>query len=119
MEANDILEQLRRKLEIPSAEDAGNSAPIHFASGEAWHKLRKAIRDLEESAAQVGEMPRNYPMHLNLVIRAMHAMMPWYTRPLRHHAEQSVAVARAMEAVLMSIEEQVRKGSGTAADPPR
>lgn len=120
MEPNELLEQIRHQLHIPQAGDAvAPSAQSPRASGEAWHRLRAAIRELEESAGQVGVLPENYPKHLKPVMRAIHALLPWYTRPLQRHAANTVAVARAMEAALEALETRERETDGSGADSPR
>ena len=120
MEPNELLEQIRHQLHIPQAEDAtAHAAPSPRTSREAWHDLRKAIRDLEQSAAGVGVLPANYPMHLRPVMRAIHALLPWYTRPLQQHAANTVAVARALEAVLESLESRFTETPRSGADSSR
>ncbi len=120
MEPNELLEQIRHKLHIPRPEDAtAHAAPSPRTGGEAWHELRRAIRDLEQSAGQVGTLPKNYPMHLRPVMRVIHALLPWYTRPLRQHAANTVAVARALEAVLETMETRRPEARGSGADSPR
>lgn len=120
MEPNELLDEIRHRLRIPRAEDAMAPAPpASLGSGEAWHALRRAIRDLEESAGQVGVLPANYPMHLSVVMRVIHAMLPWYTRPLQQHAASTVAVARAMEAVLETLETRLPDARSPGADSPR
>lgn len=99
MDSNELLDELKRRLEIPDSHST--EQPVAAVSGDTeWYQLRSAIRDLEASAAKVGEVPANYPMHLNLLMRFLHGLLPWYTRPIREHADQTVAVARALEAVL-------------------
>lgn len=120
MEPNELLEQIRHKLHIPQPEDADAHEPGRaLAIPEARHELRKAIRDLEQSAAAVGMLPANYPMHLRPVMRVIHALLPWYTRPLQQHAANTVAVARALEAVLESLETRGPEASRSGADSPR
>ena len=120
MEPNELLEQIRHKLHIPQEDDAMAPSPESpVAKSEAWHGLRKAIRDLEQSASEVGELPANYPMHLNAMMRMLHALLPWYTRPLQQHAAHTVAVARAIEAVLEDMETRAKESPHSGADSPR
>lgn len=120
MEPNELLEQIRYKLQIPQAGDAMAASPkSSVANNEAWHGLRKAIRDLERSAEEVGKLPANYPMHLNAVMRVLHALLPWYTRPMQQHAAHTVAVARAIEAVLEDMETRAQEAPRSGADAPR
>ncbi|MCC6264447.1 MAG: hypothetical protein IT169_12785 [Bryobacterales bacterium] len=120
MEPNELLDEIRLKLHIPQAGDAVTSArPPSLGGGEAWHALRKAIRNLEESAGQVGMLPANYPMHLSVAMRVIHALLPWYTRPVQQHAANTVAVARAMESVLETMETRLPDARNPRADSPR
>lgn len=124
MDTGELLGNLQRDLEIPGSGVASTAglppAPGAATSGdETWHRLRRAIRDLEQGAMLVGELPRHYPMHLNLVMRVIHALLPWYTRPLRQHAEHAVAVAKAMEAILERLEAEARERPVNLARPPQ
>lgn len=108
MESNELLLQIRDRLRIPR-EDGTVHEPVQGIAreGEAWRALRVAIRELEESAARVGELPENYPMHLRPVMRVIHGLLPWYTRPLRQHAENTAAATRALQAVLEDLEARI------------
>ena len=120
MDTGELLGNLRRDLEIPGPDTV--PPPAHNVAardGESWHRLRRAIRELEEGAVRVGELPRDYPMHLNLVMRVLHAMLPWYTRPLRQHAEHTVAVVKAMEAILEGLETERSERPPNPALPPQ
>jgi hypothetical protein len=118
MDAGEILSEVRGHLGIPDAGSAGGTAARPAVSGdENWHLLRRAIRDLEQSATRVGELPRGYPMHLNLLMRMIHALLPWYTRPIRQHAEHTVAVAKAMAAILERLETARGDAPGKHAAP--
>jgi hypothetical protein len=120
MEPNELLETIRQQLHLPQEDDAiTRSSKSSVANSEAWHGLRKAIRDLEQSAGKVGELPANYPIHLNPVMRVLHALLPWYTRPMQQHAAHTVAVARAIEAVLEDMETRAREASRSGVDSPR
>jgi hypothetical protein len=120
MDTGELLGNLRRDLEIPE------SGAVPLASHnpairdqEVWYRLRRAIRELEEGAGRVGELPRDYPMHLSLVMRAIHALLPWYTRPLRQHAEHTVAVVKAMEAILERLDVERSERPTSPAQPPQ
>lgn len=120
MDTGELLGNLRRDLEIP---EPGAVPPASHKSvmrdEEAWYRLRRAMRELEEGVARVGELPRDYPMHLNLLMRAIHALLPWYTRPLRQHAEHTVAVAKAIEAILEELEARQSERSTSPAQSPQ
>lgn len=119
MEPNELLETILQRLHIPQENDVtAPSSKSAVANSEAWHGLRKAIRDLEQSAGKVGELPANYPIHVTPVMRVLHALLPWYTRPMQQHAAQTVAVARAIEAVLEDMETRAREVPDSDVDSP-
>lgn len=120
METNELLPRILDKLHIPRADGSiHTSDSVRAPQGGKWRDLRKAIRDLEESASRVGELPTNYPLHLKPVMRVIHALLPWYTRPLRQHAENTVSVAHALRAVLEEIEARTPLSGRSDDEAPR
>ncbi|MDQ6663008.1 MAG: hypothetical protein M3Z23_01280 [Acidobacteriota bacterium] len=48
-----------------------------------WSKLARLVDDIQREADLLGTIPEKYPRHVELIIRFVHALLPWYTRPLR------------------------------------
>jgi len=80
------------------------------------HKLH-----LRALADQIGQMPTDYPWHITLIMRAISALLPWYTRPLREFgsgcASYFESVAASLNAIARHVEhietetKQVRQGA--------
>lgn len=75
---------LREELGLPPS---GFRQTHHSAAikGELRH-LGQLITELRRRAAVVGQIPRDYPGLVTLVMRTISALLPWYTRPLREFA---------------------------------
>lgn len=105
--SEDLLSLAREELSIPSARPGGAEGQSASATGapatQEWRQLYRALNELEAGALDVGEIPRGYPLHVDWIMRLFHALLPWYTRPLRKHAEHTVAVCRSMREVLAGI----------------
>lgn len=102
MEADDLIRQTKAELGIPGdgADPHGEGALRETAE---WRELDRAVRSLRESADAVGVKPVGYPLPVDLVMRAVQALLPWYTRPLRRHAEDTVAASIAVQALMERI----------------
>lgn len=104
MNSDDLLALTRKELGIPT-QAAG---PLHqstdvstaMLSTPEWRRLHREVSELEEGALAVGEIPKGYPMPVDWVMRLIHALLPWYTRPLRKHAEHAVDCSRATRDLL-------------------
>ncbi|MDQ6706079.1 MAG: hypothetical protein M3Z85_08940 [Acidobacteriota bacterium] len=48
-----------------------------------WSNLARLVDDIHREAELIGTVPEKYPRHVEVVIRFVHALLPWYTRPLR------------------------------------
>ena len=46
-------------------------------------RLAKLAEALKSSASQVGTIPQGYPLWVTLVMKTIHGLLPWYTRPLQ------------------------------------
>jgi|GEM_PF-2565634 len=133
MNSDDLLALTRKELGIPTqvADPLRQSTDASTAmlSAPEWRRLHRAVSELEEGAQAVGEIPKGYPMPVDWVMRLIHALLPWYTRPLRKHAEHAVDCSRAtrdllavviarqqqLESRLQELEKQ--QGGGSASTP--
>ncbi len=46
-------------------------------------RLAMLTRSLKWEASQVGTIPQGYPAGVNLVMKVIHRLLPWYTRPIQ------------------------------------
>ncbi len=62
---------------------------------------------LHQLAEQIGKLPANYPWHINLIMRVISALLPWYTRPLRDFGKSCADHAEAVAGSLAAIAHRV------------
>ena len=107
MTSEDLLSLTRKELAIPVGQPTTASTQPASASDmpvtQEWRQLYRALNELEAGAQAVGKIPQGYPRHVDWVMRILHALLPWYTRPLQKHAEHTVAVCRSVREVLTSV----------------
>lgn len=72
----------------------------------ALERLRNRVAGLQHAAARVGRIPENYPRHTNLIMRAVAALLPWYTRPIQEFSMEACGVATEIEAVTRLLSHQ-------------
>ncbi|MDQ2899009.1 MAG: hypothetical protein M3Y07_04315 [Acidobacteriota bacterium] len=48
-----------------------------------WSTLARLVADIHRDSDLLGTVPEKYPRHVEAIIRFVHALLPWYTRPLR------------------------------------
>ncbi len=101
--AADIEVHLRRALGLPAtrvAPLAGGSTSATRSKAFTHHpdfdRLRQALVELRHRTAAVGTLPQGYPRHVDFVIRGISALLPWYTRTIRHQAESAERVSFAL-----------------------
>lgn len=70
-------------------------------------KLRESCAELCRITASVGSIPVGYPWHLNLIMRAISALLPWYTRPIRESVAKTAECMVLMAEVLTTIAERL------------
>ncbi len=59
-------------------------------------RLAKLAEALKWEANQVGTIPRGYPFWVTLVMKAIHRLLPWYTRPLQNFSRVCANQAEEM-----------------------
>jgi hypothetical protein len=79
----------------------------------AFRRLRVSARTLQEDAARLGTIPEHYPWHVNLVMRLISALLPWYTRSLVQFGQRT---AQTMHITIEVLEEIVT--AEAAPGPP-
>jgi hypothetical protein len=73
------------------------------ASGSSNPLLRQLyaeIAELEAAAARIGTLPENYPLHVQVVMKTLAALLPWYTRPLVQFSRQATVTLKAVAEIL-------------------
>lgn len=126
--AREIEERLCDVLGIPAEfrivvrekSSGGDEAPArwrtHPSEGDkslgmaspALEHLRGALSELEYRASRIGQVPVGYPRHLNLIMRCISALLPWYTRSLRDFSCASVDTCRLLARQLEEVERERR-----------
>ena len=101
------IEELEKRLKTrigmpPSAEETGASLVADFLMSARIHigDCRGIVQDLRVHANRVGTIPNSYPRHLDLIMKAISALIPWYTRPLQQFAQRTTETT---EVLLQSI----------------
>lgn len=104
MNADDILGQIRLMLNLPVPEGQEQQAGADkAASNLLLAELAVAVRELRRRASRVGLVPEGYPLPLDLIMKAIHRLLPWYTRSIQAHAQQAADSAETMLLCLHAI----------------
>jgi len=69
------------KVNLASAE----ATPDSIAS--AIRDLKREIFELHREASRIGMVPAHYPRHVEIVMKTISALLPWYTRPLTNFGQ--------------------------------
>lgn len=104
MKLSDIERSLRSQLGLPEPRPNGAriERPAHDLEG-----LYRLLIDLRHEAGLVGKIPTGYPRYVDLVMRAIHALLPWYTRPIeRFSGIASRTASELTEQVAQLVREQ-------------
>jgi len=104
MKLSDIERSLRSQLGLPEPRTNGTRVerPSHDLEG-----LYRLLIDLRHEAELVGKIPVGYPRYVHVVMRVIHALLPWYTRPIeRFSGIASRTVSELTEQVAQLIREQ-------------
>ncbi len=86
MNIHELEARLRAHLGQPGWTNPPPDARSQDAPPESvadWSSLARIVGDVHREADLIGAVPENYPRHVELVIRFVHSLLPWYTRPLR------------------------------------
>jgi hypothetical protein len=94
MARSDLRRTLESGLGIPAG--AGSETVRDQAVEALLAQLRHRLLEMERAARSIGTVPQGYPLHVRVVIRAIAALLPWYTRPLRHFAQISADTCALM-----------------------
>jgi len=52
-------------------------------------ELRVELFELRKEAALIGAIPQHYPRHIVSIMKAISALLPWYTRPIVQFAQRT------------------------------
>ena len=112
-----LEERLYRQLGIPIGVhpevrrgwQAAQPDSIHVA----LNSLRRELHELEREAARIGRLPKDYPRHVDLVMRAISAVLPWYTRPIVQFSRRTVVTA---ETTVRLLEEVLKRQEAFSAE---
>jgi hypothetical protein len=93
----------------PSRPDRGTPPrPAGLFDPSQLAALRQALESLRSAGETIGAIPPGYPWWATTVIRAVAALLPWYTRPLRRHAALSTEILGGALALLSEAESRAR-----------
>jgi hypothetical protein len=113
-----VEESLRRALGHPAVRrtaklEAVPARPAADAlfSADLLAELRASIDALSAAAAGLGERPQGYPLWADLIIRAVSALLPWYTRSLKAYAKAAAGTAAATAALIEDAERRAKEAS--------
>jgi hypothetical protein len=87
MNSVEIVSAIRVYLGQPvAAQDPPDLAggPLPEGAGRFdLNRLAMLTEAIKWEASKVGLIPRGYPRRVNLVMEAIHRLLPWYTRPIQ------------------------------------
>lgn len=122
----DLEARLYRYLGIPAVAVSGDdSFPDHYNPGQEYirvERLRHVVWELRQKAAKIGKIPSGYPRHIDLVMRLISALLPWYTRSLVQFGRQTAEAVRVIAEAVEQLAQRQRLRSSEwnrlrAADP--
>lgn len=102
----DLEARLYRHLNIPvpvrtpqSLKTAADALPAD-GIGRAARRLKRELFELQQEAGRIGKIPVHYPRHIVLIMRAISALLPWYTRPIAEFSHRTSRTAEAISSLL-------------------
>lgn len=100
-----LLEHLRIPLAglapLGCDTEGAASPPSALPARPGWEaerveRLRRAVWELRQDAAAIGTIPSGYPRHIEFIMQAVSALLPWYTRSLVRFGQKTVETVEAM-----------------------
>lgn len=85
------------------------SAEPTLLSSDLLARLRASLSSLERAGATIGAIPQGYPLWATLIIRAVSALLPWYTRSLHAYSRASTEAIAATLALLEDADRRSRE----------
>lgn len=126
-ESNGISElesRLYQHLKIPlggSGPQSNDSerlpVPPPAAGPEGVERIRRALWDLRQDAARLGTIPAGYPRHIDLIMKVISALLPWYTRSLVQFGQRTVETLETMADAIEPVLRAGPHGAGAAPGP--
>ncbi len=112
----------RLRVHLGQPVPARSVVDSHSVRGNAQlTRLREALQLLKKDAERVGQVPCGYPRHLDLIMKAISALLPWYTRTIAQFAKRTTeALEIALGVVGEIAAEQTDRGwprQGKRAQP--
>ncbi len=121
-------------LNLPVPEGQGQQAVEDkaAASNLLLAELAVGVREMRRRANRVGLVPEGYPLPLDIIMKTIHRLLPWYTRSIQAHAQQVTfsvelirlclqAIAQSQERIaerLDRLERETRR-TAEAGSPPQ
>jgi hypothetical protein len=68
--------------------------------GKAVRRLKHELFELQQEAGRIGKIPLHYPRHIVLVMKAISALLPWYTRPIVDFSQRTSRTADALASLV-------------------
>jgi hypothetical protein len=102
----DLEARLYRHLHVPVPSRAPHApgpaagAPPPDGVGKAVRRLKHELFELQQEAGRIGKIPFHYPRHIVLIMRAISALLPWYTRPIADFSQRTSRTAEAISGLL-------------------
>jgi hypothetical protein len=104
MKLNEIERSVREQLRLPEPRRKETRVERSTHDLEGLYRL---LIDLRHEAELVGKIPAGYPRHVDVVMRVIHALLPWYTRPLMNFSGLAArTVSELTEQVAQLVREQ-------------
>jgi hypothetical protein len=100
--ARELERRLCQYLGVPGDGEAARARATGVGATELA-ALWQAVRDLERACDRIGKLPVGYPWYLNVVMKVIAALLPWYTRPLVEFGRQTANTVRRITEVLVHI----------------
>jgi hypothetical protein len=96
--SEELENRLLKALGMPAAARrfSADAGYVGARRGFDLRPLRKLIAELERDASLVGSVPANYPPHVDFIMKAISALLPWYTRSLRANSQKTAFVLAAL-----------------------
>ena len=97
----------RRAAQLESV--PARPVPDTLFSAELLSHLKASIHSLSAAGSALGERPQGYPLWADLIIRAVAALLPWYTRSLKAYAKAACETAAATAALIEDAERRAKE----------
>lgn len=80
MKLADVERAVRLQIGLPEPRTRKGEQPVNPT--QDLEHLYLLLMDLRKESELVGKIPAGYPKYVDVVMRFIHALLPWYTRPI-------------------------------------